>query len=188
MRVHNDELFLAVGSVVRAHGRGGKIKVRIFSGEADGLSSVSSVFFREKDIGRIFPLAEKVRGAFRFEIENVQDLKGFSLLTLKGVQDMNQAEHFVGMTLFLLKEELPETGDDEYYYFELVGYRVEDESGNFLGEVARVVPSPAHDILEIRTRGGEKMVPFVARFVPEVRRDERVIVLSPIRGMLDDEV
>lgn len=183
-----EQQFLAVGLVVRAQGTGGKIKVRMFSGEAEGLLSVSSVFFPQRSLGDQFPLAEKTMGYLRFEIQNLQDMRGFALLSLRGIEDMDVAHHFVGQTVYLRKEDLPRTDQDEYYYFELEGYRVEDEDGNILGEVSRVIPSPAHDILEIRTPLGEKMVPFVDRFVPEVKRGEKVIVIAPIGGMLDDEV
>lgn len=189
MRVTNDELFLAVGLVVRAHGVRGKIKVKMYSGEVDVLSSVSSVFFQGAFLGEKFPRTEKKQGYFRFEIESVQSVKGFALISLEGISDMSLAQVLVGLKLFILKEDLPETGEDEYYCYELEGYRVEDMEGNFIGEISRVIPSPAHDILEIEgPGGGKKMVPFVAPFVPEVKREKRVVVVDPIKGLLDDEV
>jgi 16S rRNA processing protein RimM len=188
MRLTSDDQLLAIGLVVRAHGVKGKIKVKMYSGEMDALASVPSLLFQDAFLGNRFPHAERTEGYCRFVIQSVQSIKGFAIISLEGIDDMDEAQSLVGQKLFIHKEDLPKTGEDEYYYYELEGYRVEDRDGNFIGEVSRVIPSPAHDILEIKTRAGEKMVPFVDSFVPRVRREDRVIVLAPIKGMLDDEV
>lgn len=188
MRGGKESLFISVGAVVRAHGTRGKIKVKIFSGDTGGLSSAGAVAFQEKDLGSRFPYAQRVKGYLLFPVKVLQNLKDSALLSLEGVSEVTQAQELVGRKVYLLKEALPITGTDEFYYFELEGYRIEDGRGNVLGKVSRLIPSPAHDILEIETPAGERLVPFVDRFVPEVRRKDRVIVLTPIKGMLDDEV
>ena len=44
---------------------------------------------------------------------------------------------------------LPPAGDDEYYVFQLVGLRVEEEGGQMLGTVSDVAPGVANDVLEL---------------------------------------
>ncbi len=188
MRVTGDDLFLAVGLVVRVHGVRGAIKVKMYSGEADVLASVSSVFFQAAYLEKSFVQRKKKEGYLCFEIASVKGSRGGALVSLVGVDDVDLAQSLVGQKVFVFKQDLPETAEDEYYYYELVGFRAEDGDGNLIGMVSRVIPSPAHDILEIKTPGGEKMIPFVESFVPRVKREEKVVVLSPIKGMLDDEV
>ena len=56
-----------------------------------------------------------------------------------------------GTYLEVESSELPPTGDDEYYAFELVGLAVEEESGRSLGTVKTVEPGVANDVLELDT-------------------------------------
>ncbi len=180
--------FLEVGIVVRVHGVKGKIKVKTYSGETDGLSCVKTIYFQPEGLVKVFPNKKTREGMLPFEVDLFQRLKTHALLTLKDVQDVNTAAFFVNRKVFIHKEDLPELGDEEYYYFELEGFRVVDESGDIVGEVIRVLPSPAHDLLVVLTDDGEKLVPFVEEFVPRVLREERKIVISPIKGLLDDEI
>ena len=54
-----------------------------------------------------------------------------------------------GTTLALPRETLPPLEEDEYYNFQLVGLRVEEEGGRVLGQVKDVLDYPANDVLEL---------------------------------------
>jgi 16S rRNA processing protein RimM len=54
-----------------------------------------------------------------------------------------------GAELAVPRATLPPAEEDAYYVFQLVGLRVEDESGRELGRVAEVAEYPANDVLEL---------------------------------------
>ena len=54
-----------------------------------------------------------------------------------------------GTVLEVDRADLPPTGDDEYYAFELVGLQVVEETGRVLGTVQAVSPGVANDVLEL---------------------------------------
>lgn len=56
-----------------------------------------------------------------------------------------------GAVLAVPRSELPETAEDEYYVFQLVGLAVEEEGGRPLGRVQDVAPGMANDVLELDT-------------------------------------
>lgn len=56
-----------------------------------------------------------------------------------------------GAALEVERDQLPATGDDEYYAFELVGLAVYEEGGRRLGTVRAVTPGVANDVLELDT-------------------------------------
>ena len=56
-----------------------------------------------------------------------------------------------GSVLAVPRSELPVSGEDEYYVFELVGLSVEEEGGRELGRVQDVAPGVANDVLELDT-------------------------------------
>jgi 16S rRNA processing protein RimM len=54
-----------------------------------------------------------------------------------------------GASLEVSREALEATGEGEYYVFQLVGLRVEEEGGGQLGIVADVASGVANDVLEL---------------------------------------
>ena len=80
-----------------------------------------------------------------------------------------------GATLAVSREELPPTGEDEYYEFQLVGLEVEEEDGRALGRVAALLPGPANDVLELESG---LLLPLVAACVLQVDLDAGRILIS----------
>lgn len=54
-----------------------------------------------------------------------------------------------GAILEVERADLPETGEDEYYAFQLVGLEVVEDGGRVLGTVAAVDPGVANDVLAL---------------------------------------
>lgn len=54
-----------------------------------------------------------------------------------------------GTVLEVERSDLPETGEDEYYAFQLLGLEVVEEGGRLLGAVAAVDPGVANDVLAL---------------------------------------
>jgi len=52
-----------------------------------------------------------------------------------------------GAPLEVERSELPPTGEDEFYVFELLGFAVVEETGRALGSVTDVTPGVANDVL-----------------------------------------
>jgi 16S rRNA processing protein RimM len=81
-----------------------------------------------------------------------------------------------GSVLEVPRSSLAPVGDDEYYVFQLVGLRVEDEGGALLGTVTDVAPGVANDVLELDSG---LALPMVEDCVLEVDLDDRRIVVAP---------
>jgi 16S rRNA processing protein RimM len=54
-----------------------------------------------------------------------------------------------GAQLEIPREALAPAGEDEYYVFQLVGLRVQEDGGDELGTVTDVLPGVANDVLEL---------------------------------------
>ena len=81
-----------------------------------------------------------------------------------------------GATLAVPRADLPALGEDEYYAFQLVGLKVEEEGGRFLGRVAEVVDYPANDVLELDSG---VFLPLVGACVRSVDIEGGRIVVNP---------
>jgi 16S rRNA processing protein RimM len=70
-----------------------------------------------------------------------------------------------GAELEIPRESLEPAGEDEYYVFQLVGLRVEEEDGDTLGTVTDVLPGVANDVLELDSGLALPMVEDCVRVV-----------------------
>ena len=81
-----------------------------------------------------------------------------------------------GTSLEVPREALPETGEGEYYAFELVGLEVVEEGGRVLGRVEAVHPGPANDSLDL---GDGLLLPLVEACIRAVDLEAGRILVAP---------
>ena len=101
---------------------------------------------------------------------------------LEEVPDRNAAEAVDGLYIGAPREALPQPGEDEYYWGDLVGLEVFDEAGESLGTVSGLLSTGAHDVLQVQHGEGkdsaERLIPFVAAYVLDVDLTTRRIRVS----------
>jgi 16S rRNA processing protein RimM len=85
-----------------------------------------------------------------------------------------------GAELEVRLETLAPPGEDEYYVFQLVGLRVEEDGGTELGTVADVLPGVANDVLELDSGLALPMVEDCVRVVDLVAG--RIVVAPGFSG------
>ena len=103
--------------------------------------------------------------------------KGF-LVDLEGVTDRDLAASLRGFEMRLEREELDSPEEEEFYVGDLAGLDVFSISGEYLGSVAEVLETPAHEILVVNDEGQERYLPFTYEHVPEVALGGGRIVAS----------
>lgn len=87
---------------------------------------------------------------------------------LADVSDRFAAAALTGTEIAVERTVLPAPEADEYYWRDLTGLNVYNLRGESLGRVARLLPTPAHDVLVIDDGGRERLIPFVRSVVAEV--------------------
>ena len=114
------------------------------------------------------PLATK-DGARQFEVTHAREAKGHLVATLKGVTSRDEAERLNGIELYIAREKLPSTGEDEYYHADLIGLAAVTPANEPFGRVIAIHNFGAGDIIEIAPPHGPTMLlPFTKAVVPSV--------------------
>jgi len=125
-------------------------------------------------------------------VSHVRVSGAVAFLTIDGVNSRAEAEGFVGGRLGVMRSELPEIADGEYYWVDLVGCAVCSTTGVVLGTCHDVLRLPAQDVLVVIDQANqETLVPFVDAIVNSIDLARRMIIIDPPRGMFsnsaDDE-
>jgi 16S rRNA processing protein RimM len=114
------------------------------------------------------PLVTK-DGTRQFEVTHAREAKGHLVATLKGVTSRDEAERLNGIELYIAREKLPATGEDEYYHADLIGLAAVTPANEPLGRVIAIHNFGAGDIIEIAPpRGATMLLPFTNAVVPSV--------------------
>ena len=114
------------------------------------------------------PLSTK-DGARQFEVARARAAKDHLVAMLKGVANRDEAERLNGIELYIARDALPETDNDEYYHADLIGLAAVDPQGVAIGTVTAIHNFGAGDIIEIApTQGPTLLLPFTNAVVPSV--------------------
>lgn len=103
-------------------------------------------------------------------------LKGTLVALLEGCGDREQAFAMRGQLVAVPRASLPDAGDDEFYWADLMGMTVSGLDGVDLGTVQNLLSTGSNDVLVVKGPDGvERLIPFVAAFIVKVDKMARSI-------------
>ena len=165
---------ICVARIGAAHGVRGAVKLWTFT--EDPLA-----------VKRYGPLTTK-DGARQFEVTHAREANGHLVATLKGIATRDEAERLNGIELYVARDQLPATDEDEYYHADLIGLTAVNAANEPIGRVLAIHNFGAGDIIEIApAQGATLLLPFTNAVVPTVDlAGGRVVVELPAEIEGDD--
>jgi 16S rRNA processing protein RimM len=146
---------ICVARIGAAHGVRGAVKLWTFTEDP----------FAVKTYG---PLSTK-DGARHFEVASAREAKDHLVATFEGITTRDEAERLNGIELYVSRDRLPATEDDEYYHADLIGLAAVTTADEPLGRVLAIHNFGAGDIIEIAPPSGPTvLLPFTNAVVPTV--------------------
>jgi 16S rRNA processing protein RimM len=172
-------VYVVVGRIRRAHGIRGELLVESLTGAPEVAFASGQRLFAGTARGEpgTSPPAVHVASAEPFQ-------KGYRI-RLAEVADRNAAEQWRGRVLMLPESELPPAPEGDVYLRDLVGFRVERENGDMIGNVTGWYELPQGLLLEVTREPGTVLLPYGDPFVKEVDIKARRLVYTPPEGLLD---
>ena len=158
---------ICVARIGAAHGVRGAVKLWTFTEDPLAVKHYGPLTTRD--------------GARQFEVTHVREARDHLVATFKGVASREDAERLNGIELYIAREKLPETDDDEYYHADLIGLAAVNAANEPLGRVVAIHNFGAGDIIEIASPNGATiMLPFTNAVVPTVDLEGgRVVIELP---------
>ncbi|MBD3634870.1 MAG: ribosome maturation factor RimM [Methylophaga sp.] len=158
------EEFIPVGKISGAFGVKGWVKVYSFTEPRANILEYSPLFMSRQ--GEWIEI--KVSGGH---------LQGKGLVMgIANVTDRDQVQPLIGAELAIKKDQLEPTEEDEFYWADLIGLNVENLEGDLLGQVDHLLETGANDVLVVKAKGKERLIPFVMdEIVKQVDLDNKLI-------------
>jgi 16S rRNA processing protein RimM len=165
---------ICVARIGAAHGVRGAVKLWTFT--EDPLA-----------VKHYGPLTTK-DGLRQFEVTHAREASGHLVATLKGIATRDDAERLNGVELYIARDQLPKTDEDEYYHADLIGLAAVTPANEAIGCVIAIHNFGAGDIIEIAPpHGATMLLPFTNAVVPTVDLAAgRVVIELPAEVGGDD--
>ena len=162
--------FIAVGKILRAFGNSGWLKISVYSGLSGRFHNVELIYLNgiEGMEGRI--------------LKNVKE-ENEPIIKLKGIDSREEAKKLVGAEIFLPEEESISLPEDTYFSHDLIGLEVVDLKHGKIGFVKEILEMGANDILVVRSKKREILIPAVAEYVKSVDVEAGKISVQLADGM-----
>src|ERR1700722_14465168 len=158
---------ICIARIGAAHGVRGAVKLWTFTEDPLAVKAYGPLLTKD--------------GARSFEVASARAAKGHLVATLKGVATREDAERLNGIELYVAREKLPATDQNEYYHADLIGLAAVTSANAPLGRVVAIHNFGAGDIIEIAPpHGATLLLPFTNAVVPTVDLAEgRVVIELP---------
>src|SRR5215510_12171280 len=146
---------ICVARIGAAHGVRGAVKLWTFTEDPLAVQGYGPLMTKD--------------GARQFEIAGAREAKDHLVATFNGIE------------LYVPRERLPDTDDDEYYHADLIGLAAVSAADELLGRVVAIHNFGAGDIIEIASpKGATMLLPFTNAVVPTVDlASGRVVIELP---------
>ena len=146
---------ICVARIGAAHGVRGAVKLWTFTEDPLAVQTYGPLITKD--------------GSRQFEVASAREAKGHLVATLKGVATREEAERLNGIELYVARDKLPATDDDEYYHADLIGLAAVTPADAPIGRVIAIHNFGAGDIIEIAPpHGPTLLLPFTNAVVPTV--------------------
>ena len=161
---------VVMGRIVAPYGVFGWLKVVPDTEAFDGLFDYDTWWLGKGDDWR------------EYQVETAKVHNDVLVVKLVGIDDRDAAFACKGKQVAVPREQLPEPGDNEYYWSDLIGLNVKNQQGVDFGSIIDVFETGANDVLVVKKddapKNEEKLLPFIAAVVLEVDLEAKTMLVD----------
>ncbi|GAB2760631.1 ribosome maturation factor RimM [Salinimicrobium soli] len=163
-----------LGRIVSKFSFKGEVLIKLDTDEPESYLEMESVF------------VEYDNNLVPFFIER-SSLQKSNLLRVKfeEVDSEEDAEDLIKCDLYLPLTLLPELGDDQFYYHEIIGFTVEDVNYGTVGVLSGVNDTTTQALFEIEKDGKQILIPMNEQFLKKVDKKNKKIIVETPEGLID---
>ncbi|RPI30928.1 MAG: 16S rRNA processing protein RimM [Chloroflexota bacterium] len=166
--------FLAVGRLRRPHGVRGEIMMDVLTDFPERLEPGVEVFVGPEHIPqRLKSLREHGMGL---------------LVSFEDYHNPEEVGKLRNQIVYVSAANRPPLPEGEYYHHEVLGLRVVDETGDYLGTLTEIMETGANDVYIVQPdHGPEILIPVIEETVLDIDLQSGVIQLRVLPGLLPEE-
>jgi len=168
--------YLEIGKIVNTHGIKGELKVLPLTDDSRRYDRLRSLFIEQKGELR------------KYDIEYVRYHKGFVLLKLLGIENMEEAELLRNHVLKIHRKDAIKLPEGSYFICDMIGMQVNDISGKQIGLLEDVLKTGSNDVYIVKKEDKEILIPALKSVVKRIDLESKQMIVDLPEGIMEDEV
>ncbi len=170
----NKDNCFQLGYIAKVHGLHGEVGVVLDVDYPEDYEDLKHIFIEQKS--RLVP----------FFVEHfVLQFNNKVLVKFEDYDTVEEVAHLVGSGLFLPLTQLEALKEDQYYFHELIGFEVLDETLGPIGEVKVIYDLETQDLLGVDHKGKEVLIPIKDQIIQKVDKTAKKVYCQLPAGLLD---
>jgi 16S rRNA processing protein RimM len=166
-----EPVFLAVGRLGRPFGVQGEILMAVYTDFPDRLEPNITLYVGPEH----HPLL----------VNKTRWHGGKLVISFEGYTTREKVGELRNQWVMVRTAERPPLPEGEFYHHQVLGLRVVDDAGLFLGTLKEILTTGANDVYLVKTeQGGEILLPAIDSVVLEINLDEGVIRVKLLPGLV----
>ncbi len=118
-------------------------------------------------------------------VEQLYFQKDKAVVTLEDVDSLEKAHSLVGCAVYLSLDNLPKLTEDQFYYHEVIGYRVVDKRLGALGVITNIYELPQQALIAMDYKGKEVLIPVIGEIVERADHSTKEILVNLPEGLIE---
>ena len=169
-------MLIPVAKILSTHGIKGELKV-------SPLLSYSEILLQIK---RFYLTKNKENF---LEVENIRKGPGYNVYLVKFKDiDFEEAQSLTNQILYIDFEDLPDLEEDEFYYYQIIDFKVKDKNNKLWGKIKEIMPMGEYDLILVKTESGEEFyIPLVEEYVEELDLYSKTILVKDIKALVESQ-
>ena len=164
--------FVHVGTFGAAIGLRGEIKINLLTSTFDVFRSLDEYYNFDQSI------------KWSFDSVVIRQQKCVALPS--HCKNRNDAEELKNQKIFSFKENFPSIKSNEYFVSDLISCEIRNKNGIHLGNVISVDNFGAGDLLETIYKDKKFFIPLNDDNVLFINLEKKIIIVNPIKGIVDN--
>ena len=162
-----------IGQIVNTQGLKGEVRVYPYVDDINRFDDLES-FYLNKNFNE------------EFEVERVRYKGNMVIMKIKGIDSVELAEKLKTKNLYISRENSVDLDEDEFFIADLIGLEVFTVAGDKVGVLKDVLQYSANDVYVVKgDNDKEYLIPSTMKFVPEIKLEDKKMIIDHIKGMLD---
>jgi 16S rRNA processing protein RimM len=165
--------YFLLGKMIRTHGYKGGLKAIFDVDQPQEYRELDMLFLEIK--GKLIP----------WMIENIHFENNKANIKLADLNDMDSAEKLTGSFIYLPVELLPKLKGNNFYYHEIIGFKVNDSVHGNIGTIDRVIELPNNPLFAVTFNDKEILLPITDEIIKKVDRKKKAIEVVAPEGLIE---
>lgn len=170
-----EEELVAIAKIVKIQGNKGEVKILPYLEDLSLYAKLDSVYIDHGQSGK----EPRV-----YQVENWRGKGRFLIMQFTGCYDRTEAEKLREAVVKLPKYHFKQLPEGDFYWFEIEGLEVYQDTGKYLGKIEEIFSTGSNDVYIVKDGGKEILLPATKEVIKEIDLANHKMIIHPLGGLI----